>query len=112
MKVPKSCQKLCRQEYNEKQMKFFRHLIDEEYRVHWSVFSASLRLCLCMYACPTDIDIGIFFRTLVQQDPGLAARGGAQRPLQLHLARLPRGLRHARQLQAGMGSSLMLLVRR
>jgi hypothetical protein len=37
MKVPKSCQKLCRQEYSDKQMKMFRHLIDEEYRVHWCV---------------------------------------------------------------------------
>lgn len=42
MKVGKACQKLCRMEYNEKQMRFFRHLIDEEYRVHWCV-----SLCRC-----------------------------------------------------------------
>jgi len=37
MKAPKACVKLCRMEYSEKEMKMFRHLIDEEYRIHWCV---------------------------------------------------------------------------
>jgi len=35
MKVPKACVKLCAKTYSEKDMKMFRELIDEEYRVHW-----------------------------------------------------------------------------
>lgn len=35
MKVPKACVKLCAKTYSEKDMKMFRQLIDEEYRVHW-----------------------------------------------------------------------------
>lgn len=42
MKVGKACQKLCRMEYTEKQMRFFRHLIDEEYRIHWYVLRFTL----------------------------------------------------------------------
>lgn len=35
MKVPKACVKLCQKQYNAKEMKLFRQLINEEYRVHW-----------------------------------------------------------------------------
>ena len=35
MKVPKACVKLCAKSYSDKDMKMFRELIDEEYRVHW-----------------------------------------------------------------------------
>jgi hypothetical protein len=37
MKVPKACVKLCQKQYNAKEMKLFRQLINEEYRVHWYV---------------------------------------------------------------------------
>lgn len=37
MKVPKACVKLCQKKYSAKEMKLFRQLINEEYRVHWYV---------------------------------------------------------------------------
>lgn len=35
MKVNRVCQILCKQDYGQKEVKQFKELIKDEYRVHW-----------------------------------------------------------------------------